>query len=156
MYVLLDIDIVHNAQKHKLNSTFFYFQKFVSEQEADDFLLVGFPSQKANPFREKSSCSVLWRIIDNVMDWKIKSSPFLLFAHVSIPTFTVVIIGGSYCFITYLKIIIYHIRRIYSLHSLISSLFAYVQEATCIKWIIFFIYVNFLTTLFKPLCNKVW
>lgn len=34
-------------------------KKFISEHESEDYLLVGFPSQKANPFREKSSCSVL-------------------------------------------------------------------------------------------------
>ena len=41
--------------------TFFLFrQKFISDHENEDYLLVGFPSQKSNPFREKSSCSVLW------------------------------------------------------------------------------------------------
>lgn len=33
--------------------------KFISEHEQEDCLLVGFSSQKANPFREKSSCTVL-------------------------------------------------------------------------------------------------
>ena len=35
------------------------FQKYITDHEQDDYLLVGFSSQKANPFREKSSCSVL-------------------------------------------------------------------------------------------------
>ncbi|CAG2164702.1 unnamed protein product [Oppiella nova] len=34
-------------------------KKYISDHENDDYLLVGFHSQKANPFREKSSCSVL-------------------------------------------------------------------------------------------------
>ena len=33
--------------------------KYVSEHEQEDCLLVGFSSQKSNPFREKSSCCVL-------------------------------------------------------------------------------------------------
>lgn len=33
--------------------------KYVSEHEQEDCLLVGFSSQKVNPFREKSSCNVL-------------------------------------------------------------------------------------------------
>ena len=37
----------------------FPLQKFISDHENEDYLLVGFPSQKSNPFREKSSCSVL-------------------------------------------------------------------------------------------------
>lgn len=32
--------------------------KFISEHEQEDCLLVGFSSQKANPFREKSSCNL--------------------------------------------------------------------------------------------------
>ncbi|KAF0298759.1 Guanine nucleotide-binding protein subunit gamma-1 [Amphibalanus amphitrite] len=34
-------------------------KKYITDHEQDDYLLVGFSSQKANPFREKSSCSVL-------------------------------------------------------------------------------------------------
>jgi len=34
-------------------------KKYIGEHEQEDYLLVGFSSQKANPFREKSSCSVL-------------------------------------------------------------------------------------------------
>ncbi|XP_075226568.1 guanine nucleotide-binding protein subunit gamma-1-like [Lycorma delicatula] len=33
--------------------------KFINEHEQEDCLLVGFSSQKANPFREKSSCTLL-------------------------------------------------------------------------------------------------
>ncbi|KAI9556991.1 guanine nucleotide binding protein [Daphnia sinensis] len=33
--------------------------KYVSDHQQDDCLMIGFSSQKANPFREKSSCSVL-------------------------------------------------------------------------------------------------
>lgn len=33
--------------------------KFITEHEQEDCLLVGFSSQKANPFREKNSCTVL-------------------------------------------------------------------------------------------------
>ena len=33
--------------------------KYVVEHEQEDCLLVGFSSQKSNPFREKSSCIVL-------------------------------------------------------------------------------------------------
>ncbi|CAG4930830.1 unnamed protein product [Colias eurytheme] len=33
--------------------------RFISEHEQEDCLLVGFTSQKVNPFREKSSCTVL-------------------------------------------------------------------------------------------------
>lgn len=33
--------------------------KYVTEHEQEDCLLIGFSSQKVNPFREKSSCSIL-------------------------------------------------------------------------------------------------
>lgn len=33
--------------------------KYITEHEQEDCLLVGFSSQKSNPFREKSSCTVL-------------------------------------------------------------------------------------------------
>ncbi|XP_055386853.1 guanine nucleotide-binding protein subunit gamma-1-like [Condylostylus longicornis] len=33
--------------------------KYIAEHEQEDYLLVGFSSQKVNPFREKSSCTVL-------------------------------------------------------------------------------------------------
>ena len=38
---------------------FAFWQKYIQERESDDCLLVGFHSQKANPFREKSSCLIL-------------------------------------------------------------------------------------------------
>merc|ERR1712141_360671 len=34
-------------------------KKYISDHESEDYLLVGFPSQKSNPFREKSSCNVI-------------------------------------------------------------------------------------------------
>jgi hypothetical protein len=34
-------------------------KKYIGDHENEDYLLVGFHSQKANPFREKSSCVVL-------------------------------------------------------------------------------------------------
>ena len=33
-------------------------KKYVRDHEAEDCLLVGFASQKQNPFREKASCSI--------------------------------------------------------------------------------------------------
>jgi hypothetical protein len=33
--------------------------KFVTEHEQDDCLLIGFSSQKDNPFREKNPCVIL-------------------------------------------------------------------------------------------------
>nr|QJW39072.1 G protein gamma subunit 1 [Schistocerca gregaria] len=33
--------------------------RFIIDHEQEDCLLVGFSSQKANPFREKSSCTLL-------------------------------------------------------------------------------------------------
>lgn len=33
--------------------------KYVTEHEQEDCLLVGFSSQKVNPFREKSSCQII-------------------------------------------------------------------------------------------------
>lgn len=33
--------------------------RYINEHEQEDCLLVGFSSQKVNPFREKSSCTVL-------------------------------------------------------------------------------------------------
>lgn len=32
--------------------------KYVTDHEQEDCLLVGFSSQKVNPFREKSSCNI--------------------------------------------------------------------------------------------------
>ncbi|KAK0075627.1 hypothetical protein PV325_006628 [Microctonus aethiopoides] len=33
--------------------------KYITEHEQEDCLLVGFSSQKSNPFREKNGCTVL-------------------------------------------------------------------------------------------------
>lgn len=33
--------------------------KYIQEHEQEDCLLVGFSSQRVNPFREKSSCTVI-------------------------------------------------------------------------------------------------
>lgn len=42
-----------------LSKTIEDLMKYVEEHEEEDYLLVGFSSQKSNPFREKSSCTVL-------------------------------------------------------------------------------------------------
>ncbi|KFM58625.1 guanine nucleotide-binding protein subunit gamma-1-like [Stegodyphus dumicola] len=34
-------------------------KKYIQEHENEDYILIGFHSQKANPFREKSSCTLL-------------------------------------------------------------------------------------------------
>ncbi|XP_023344586.1 guanine nucleotide-binding protein subunit gamma-1 isoform X2 [Eurytemora carolleeae] len=34
-------------------------KRFVNQHQPEDFLLMGFPSVKSNPFREKSSCTAL-------------------------------------------------------------------------------------------------
>ena len=34
-------------------------QRFCLEHQQEDLLLTGFPSQKMNPFREKSTCTLL-------------------------------------------------------------------------------------------------
>lgn len=34
-------------------------KKYINEHAGEDYLLVGFHSQKANPFREKSTCLLL-------------------------------------------------------------------------------------------------
>lgn len=38
---------------------FFSFKKYVIEHTNEDYLLVGFHSQRSNPFREKGSCRIL-------------------------------------------------------------------------------------------------
>ena len=57
--VLLDTDDdVHQAiLASAINA--FLLQKYVSQNEQEDYLLMGFSSQKSNPFREKSSCNLL-------------------------------------------------------------------------------------------------
>ena len=37
----------------------FLFQRFIHDHVAEDYLLVGFHGKNQNPFREKSSCSVI-------------------------------------------------------------------------------------------------
>ncbi|CAL4068009.1 unnamed protein product [Meganyctiphanes norvegica] len=34
-------------------------KQFIEAHEQEDYLLIGFTSQKANPFREKSSCDII-------------------------------------------------------------------------------------------------
>lgn len=34
-------------------------KQFILQHEQEDYLLIGFSSQKNNPFREKSSCDIL-------------------------------------------------------------------------------------------------
>ncbi|XP_076055961.1 guanine nucleotide-binding protein subunit gamma-1-like isoform X2 [Oratosquilla oratoria] len=34
-------------------------KEFISQHEQEDYLLIGFSSQRANPFREKPSCDIL-------------------------------------------------------------------------------------------------
>jgi len=34
-------------------------KNFINAHEQEDYLLIGFSSQKANPFREKSSCEII-------------------------------------------------------------------------------------------------
>ncbi|XP_074595384.1 guanine nucleotide-binding protein subunit gamma-1-like [Brevipalpus obovatus] len=46
-------------QRIKLSVAIEDLKKYVMEHEQDDYLVVGFHSQKTNPFREKSSCLVI-------------------------------------------------------------------------------------------------
>ncbi|KAK3879416.1 hypothetical protein Pcinc_016014 [Petrolisthes cinctipes] len=48
-----------NIDRIKTSEAINNLKRYISEHEAEDYLLVGFASQKANPFREKSSCNVL-------------------------------------------------------------------------------------------------
>ncbi|XP_068239369.1 guanine nucleotide-binding protein subunit gamma-1-like isoform X2 [Palaemon carinicauda] len=48
-----------SMERMKASDAIDQLKRYISEHEADDYLLVGFSSQKANPFREKSSCTVL-------------------------------------------------------------------------------------------------
>ncbi|XP_073846113.1 guanine nucleotide-binding protein subunit gamma-1-like [Musca autumnalis] len=43
----------------RVSETCMIMMKYIAEHANDDCLLTGFSSQKLNPFREKSSCSVL-------------------------------------------------------------------------------------------------
>ena len=47
---------VHFAGPMSLTHVAVLLQRFIHDHEQEDCLLVGFHSQKANPFREKSSC----------------------------------------------------------------------------------------------------
>ncbi|XP_063844418.1 guanine nucleotide-binding protein subunit gamma-1-like [Scylla paramamosain] len=48
-----------NIDRMKTSDAINHLKRYISEHEAEDCLLIGFASQKANPFREKSSCTVL-------------------------------------------------------------------------------------------------
>ena len=54
------INWVENAQNPNFHTKACKdLQKFCSEHQNEDYLLKGFASQKQNPFREKSSCTLL-------------------------------------------------------------------------------------------------
>ena len=57
--IMVRIKIYLNDKKNIIFDLKTFFQRYVSDHQQDDYLMVGFSSQKANPFREKSSCSVL-------------------------------------------------------------------------------------------------
>ncbi|XP_047477168.1 guanine nucleotide-binding protein subunit gamma-1-like [Penaeus chinensis] len=48
-----------NIERMNTSEAINQLKRYITEHEAEDYLLVGFSSQKANPFREKSSCTVL-------------------------------------------------------------------------------------------------
>lgn len=48
-----------NIQRMPVSQACAEIVKYVTEHEQEDCLLVGFSSQKVNPFREKSSCEIL-------------------------------------------------------------------------------------------------
>lgn len=48
-----------NIQRMPVSQACADIVKYVTEHEQEDCLLVGFSSQKVNPFREKSSCQIL-------------------------------------------------------------------------------------------------
>uniref|UniRef100_A0A336M1H9 Guanine nucleotide-binding protein subunit gamma n=1 Tax=Culicoides sonorensis TaxID=179676 RepID=A0A336M1H9_CULSO len=48
-----------SIQRIKVSQACEDIMKYVTEHEQEDCLLVGFSSQKVNPFREKSSCTLL-------------------------------------------------------------------------------------------------
>jgi len=67
-----------------------YMRRYVIEQEADDCLVHGFQGRNnSNPFREKSSCAVLW--------------PFLLISAQFVPRHQLV------CLCNYIVYIFHHI-----------------------------------------------
>lgn len=48
-----------NVQRIPVSQACADIVKYVTEHEPEDCLLVGFSSQKVNPFREKSSCQII-------------------------------------------------------------------------------------------------
>ena len=48
-----------HLQRMPISQACMDIMKYVTDHEQEDCLLVGFSSQKVNPFREKSSCTVL-------------------------------------------------------------------------------------------------
>ncbi|XP_076058027.1 guanine nucleotide-binding protein subunit gamma-1-like isoform X5 [Oratosquilla oratoria] len=48
-----------DIQRIKTSEASSSLMRYIQEHEAEDYLLVGFSSQRANPFREKSSCALL-------------------------------------------------------------------------------------------------
>ncbi|CAB0040842.1 unnamed protein product [Trichogramma brassicae] len=46
-------------KREKLSKSMKEMLDFIREHEQEDCLLVGFSSQKSNPFREKNSCAIL-------------------------------------------------------------------------------------------------
>lgn len=48
-----------NIQRMPVSQACADIAKYVTEHEQEDCLLVGFSSQKVNPFREKSSCQII-------------------------------------------------------------------------------------------------
>jgi len=46
-------------ERMRVSAAFEDLKKYILEHKHEDYLLVGFPSQKINPFREKSSCALL-------------------------------------------------------------------------------------------------
>lgn len=53
------------------------FQRYMDDHNAEDYLLTGFHGKNQNPFREKSSCSVLWA----TLGWweERQKKPFIVF-----------------------------------------------------------------------------
>lgn len=48
-----------NIQRMPVSQACADIVKYVTEHEQEDCLLVGFSTQKTNPFREKSSCQII-------------------------------------------------------------------------------------------------
>jgi hypothetical protein len=45
--------------RQKVSDSCAQMMRYILEHEQEDYLLTGFSSQKVNPFREKSSCTLL-------------------------------------------------------------------------------------------------